>query len=110
MLKAVFFDLDGTLLPLDEDVFIKKYFSLLCRRMASLGYESDKLIKCIMDGTYAMMKNSGEKTNEEVFWNLFEERYGKEKLKDKAYIDAQQTYLLNKPLLKGKYICFSLKN
>lgn len=91
MLKAVFFDLDGTLLPLDEDVFIKKYFSLLCRRMSSLGYESDKLIKCIMDGTYAMLKNSGEKTNEEVFWNLFEERYGKEKLKDKAYLDEFYT-------------------
>ena len=29
MLKAVFFDLDGTLLPLHEDEFIKYYFETL---------------------------------------------------------------------------------
>ena len=26
MIKAVLFDLDGTLLPMDEEIFIKDYF------------------------------------------------------------------------------------
>lgn len=32
MLKAVIFDLDGTLLPMNEDEFTKGYFSLLCKK------------------------------------------------------------------------------
>lgn len=87
MLKAVFFDLDGTLLPLDEDLFIKLYFKLLCERLAPLGYEQEKLVKVIWGGTKKMYQNDGTITNEEAFWNNFKECYGEEKLKDKPYID-----------------------
>ena len=34
-IKAVLFDLDGTLLPMDMDVFINSYFGLLARKLAS---------------------------------------------------------------------------
>ena len=54
MIKAVFFDLDGTLLPLDEESFTKIYFSLLCKRMYPLGYNPEKLIDVIWKGTKAM--------------------------------------------------------
>jgi FMN phosphatase YigB (HAD superfamily) len=37
-LKAVLFDLDGTLLPMDMDKFIKTYFGGLAKRMAPFGY------------------------------------------------------------------------
>ena len=57
MLKAVFFDLDGTLLPLDEYLFIKIYFKLLCERLAPLGYEPEKLVKVIWGGTKKMYQN-----------------------------------------------------
>ena len=87
MIKAVFFDLDGTLLPLNEDEFIKLYFGLLCKRMAPLGYNPEKLVQVIWEGTKAMYMNDGKKTNEEVFWDVFEKHYGKEKLKDKKYLD-----------------------
>ena len=30
-MKIVMFDLDGTLLPMDQDVFVKAYFSELCK-------------------------------------------------------------------------------
>ena len=87
MLKAVFFDLDGTLLPLDEDLFIKIYFKLLCDKLSPLGYESEKLVSVIWQGTKKMYANDGKISNEEVFWNNFKDNYGVEKLNDKKIID-----------------------
>ena len=85
MLKAVFFDLDGTLLPLNEEKFLELYFKLICKRMAPLGYVSEELVKVIWAGTKNMYLNDGSKTNEEVFWQEFERHYGKDKLVDKAF-------------------------
>ena len=47
MIKAVLFDLDGTLLPMDQDVFVKTYFSLLAKHLAPCGYEAQKLVAAI---------------------------------------------------------------
>ena len=33
--KAVLFDLDGTLLPMDQDLFTKTYFKLLAKKNAA---------------------------------------------------------------------------
>ena len=88
MIKAIFFDLDGTLLPLNEEGFLKIYFGLLCKRMAPLGYEPEKLVETIWNGTKAMYVNDGSRTNEEAFWKVFEKSYGKEKLVDKEYLDG----------------------
>ena len=71
MVKAVLFDLDGTLLPMDQDEFVKAYFRLLAKKLAPYGYEPDKLVKAIWHGTGAMVKNDGSCTNEEVFWKDF---------------------------------------
>lgn len=76
MIKVVLFDLDGTLLPMDQRLFTKTYFGLLAQRLARHGYEPQKLIEAIWTGTAAMVKNNGEKTNEEVFWNAIAEIYG----------------------------------
>ncbi len=75
-IKVVLFDLDGTLLPMDQDVFIKTYFGMLAKRLAPLGYEAQGLVKAIWAGTAEMVKNNGEKTNEEVFWDKFTAIYG----------------------------------
>ena len=82
MIKAILFDLDGTLLPMDEEEFTKGYFKLLCLKLSTHGYESDKLIKTVWSGTKLMIKNDGTKTNVQVFWDCFSEVYGKEKLCD----------------------------
>ena len=87
MIKAVFFDLDGTLLPMNEDEFVKYYFGFLCQKVAHLGYDKEELVKVIWAGTKAMIKNDGSKTNEQAFWELFESVYGKERLKDKELFD-----------------------
>ena len=67
----VLFDLDGTLLPMDQDKFMKAYFGGLARRLAPMGYDADKLVKGIFAGTAAMVKNDGRMTNEDVFWEAF---------------------------------------
>ena len=71
MLKAVFFDLDGTLLPLNEDEFSHAYFKLLAEHMEPYGYTKDEIINFVNLGVRAMYLNNGTKTNEEVFWNSF---------------------------------------
>ena len=87
MIKAIFFDLDGTLLPMDEKEFTNLYFSLLCKKVVPLGYDPNSLINTIWTGTKLMYKNDGSKTNEKVFWEHFEKTNGKEKLKDKKVFD-----------------------
>ena len=41
-IKAVMFDLDGTLLPMDQDVFIKAYFGGLVKKLVPLGYDAEQ--------------------------------------------------------------------
>ena len=54
-IKAVLFDLNGTLLPMDYDVFTRRYFGLLAAKMASMGYEASGIIDNVLKGTAAMM-------------------------------------------------------
>lgn len=86
-IKAVLFDLDGTLLPMDMDVFINRYFGLLAQKLAPRGYESKKLINAIWTGCDAMVKNDGGRTNEEVFWAEFARIFGEEALADKPLFE-----------------------
>ena len=67
-ITTVLFDLDGTLLPMDQDVFIKKYFGLLAQKLAPHGYDPEKLIQAVWAGTKAMVMNDGRGTNKEIFW------------------------------------------
>lgn len=87
-ITTVLFDLDGTLLPMDQNVFIKAYFGGLARRLAPYGYEPQKLIDSIWQGTAAMVKNNGEVTNEERFWNGFEAAYGRPARQDEEHFAA----------------------
>ena len=75
-MKCVLFDLDGTLLPMDQDVFVNGYFGFLVQKMAPRGYEARKLIETIWAGTAAMVKNDGTRTNEEAFWDCFVSVFG----------------------------------
>ena len=81
----VLFDLDGTLLPMDQDKFMKAYFGSLAKRLAPMGYDPDRLVKGIFAGTAAMVKNTGEKTNEDVFWEAFSVVCGKDARADEPY-------------------------
>ena len=87
-ITTVLFDLDGTLLPMDPNIFIKAYFGGLARRLAPHGYEPQKLIDSIWSGTAAMIKNNGDATNEELFWQGFEAAYGKPARQDEELFAA----------------------
>jgi len=82
MIKVVLFDLDGTLLPMDQDVFVKEYFGRLARKLISHGYDQEALVNNIWAGTKAMIKNTGEKLNEQAFWDTFASMYEKDVLSD----------------------------
>ena len=92
MIKAVLFDLDGTLLPMNMETFTGGYFRLLAKKASVLGYEPEKLIKTVWDGTRAMVKNDGSCTNKERFWQYYVSVYGEEKLKDRTMFDAFYEY------------------
>lgn len=74
--KAILFDMDGTLLPMDMKTFTEGYFKFLSVKLMPFGLAPDKLIPAVWDGTGAMVKNDGSATNAEVFWNRFEEVTG----------------------------------
>ena len=69
--KAVLFDLDGTLLPMDMDKFMKAYFKELCISLAKYGVPAEEIVKCVWAGTKAMVKNDGSCSNEKRFWDTF---------------------------------------
>ena len=76
MLDTILFDLDGTLLPMDQNDFIKTYVTQLCRRYVPCGYDKDAIIKALWTGTAAMVKNDGTCTNEDRFWAAFDALLG----------------------------------
>ena len=87
MIKTILFDLDGTLLPMDQDVFVKAYFKGMAKKVGPLGYEPKSLVENIWKGTYGMIQNDGSCTNEEVFWNVFSQSYGNKVYEDKPVFD-----------------------
>ena len=86
-LKAVLFDLDGTLLPMDQDLFMKYYFGELAKKLVPLGYNKDTLVADVWTGTKAMVMNDGSKTNEEAFWDKFATLVGEDCRKDLPVFD-----------------------
>ena len=87
MIKLVIFDLDGTLLPMDQEVFTKDYFKRLAAKLLPHGYQADQLVDGIWAGTAAMVKNDGTCTNEEAFWRRFVQIFGEKALADKPIFD-----------------------
>lgn len=71
MITTVMFDMDGTLIPFQQDDFIKVYFGELCKKLAPLGYEPKHTVDSIWAGTKAMIKNDGSRLNSELFWEVF---------------------------------------
>ncbi len=74
MIKAILFDLDGTLLPMDNEEFTKTYFYFLSETAKQWGYtDRDALIKAVWYGVKFMYKNDGTLPNNKVFWKGFSE-------------------------------------
>ena len=80
--RTILFDLDGTLLPMDQDSFTKAYFDGLSKKLAPYGYEPKRLVGGVWQGTKAMIKNNGTQTNEQVFWKEFASLFGEKVYED----------------------------
>lgn len=87
-LTTILFDLDGTLLPMDNDEFTRGYFKLLAAKMAPLGYEPKRLVDAVWTGTAAMVKNDGSRSNETAFWQVFGQIYGDRAQADRPIFEA----------------------
>ena len=81
MIKAVLFDLDATLLPMDQDVFLRRYGELMATKMAPYGYDPEEFLKVIWEGVYKEAVNDGSRTNQQVFWDNFTSHFGPESRK-----------------------------
>ena len=86
-MKAILFDLDGTLLPMDQELFLKAYLGGLCKKLAPLGYDPKAVTDGIWKGTGAMVGNDGAQTNEAVFWQVFCSLLGEDTRKDEPVFE-----------------------
>lgn len=76
MLRAILFDLDGTLLGNDMDAFLKPYFASLAASFEGI-LPKDKLMAQVMASTMVMMRDlDPTRTNQEVFMADFLPKIG----------------------------------
>ena len=87
MIDTVLFDLDDTLLPMDQDLFVQTYMNLLAKKLAPHGYEPRHLVAAVWAGTHAMVENESEDTNEQVFWTDFCHIFGEGARKDEPLFE-----------------------
>ena len=77
-MNTILFDLDGTLLPMDQDAFIQIYFKNLATHFIPFGYQPDTMMSAVNIGVKAMILNDGSMTNEERFWSVFGKQLGED--------------------------------
>jgi HAD superfamily hydrolase (TIGR01549 family) len=71
MAKALLFDLDGTLLPMNTEKFVQDYIKVLAPSVARY-IDPETFVKALWKSTHAMVANiDSKKTNEEVFEEAF---------------------------------------
>jgi len=92
MLDTILFDLDGTLLPIEQEPFTKAYFDALTQTVSPLGYPPEEFVRAVWAGTKAMMQNDGGDYNRRRFWDRFasllgERARGLEPLLEQFYQD-----------------------
>ena len=75
-ITTILFDLDGTLIGMDQDEFIRLYFSTLLDKLAELGYDKTVMLDVLERCIYVTKRNDGRCTNEERFWQTFNELIG----------------------------------
>jgi len=69
--KAVFIDLDGTLLPIDTSAFMSKYRRALSSFVASHGLDVDVFTKGLYLGINEMATHEDGRSNADTFWDAF---------------------------------------
>ncbi|MBQ7307093.1 MAG: HAD family hydrolase [Clostridia bacterium] len=78
MIKAILFDLDGTLLPMDQDVYTKNYMKGLVKKLSPNDLtKGNNIIESVWKGFEGMVRNDGKRSNEDVFFEIFSQNLDK---------------------------------
>lgn len=104
MLAGVLFDLDGTLLDIDIDEFLQRYFQALSPAVAEiLGNhdQPDAGLEAVLSGTRAMWAPHPGRTNKDVFEEHFHGLTGVDLALQPAADALARFYADEFPLLRG---------
>lgn len=74
--QAILFDLDGTLLPMDEPTFIKCFYGLLVPYVTPAGKSHGEIGEMLRHSLGHVIANDGRRTNEQAFIEFYED-YGR---------------------------------
>jgi HAD superfamily hydrolase (TIGR01549 family) len=85
-IKAILFDLDGTLIDVNLKLFIPGYLKLLSKTVDHL-IPSNKFVLAIMKSSDVIDKHSGPETNEEIFHKTFFPSVGYSREEIEPYFD-----------------------
>lgn len=86
-MKAILFDLDGTLLPMDIEQFMKLYFYEMHKNFEDI-MDMETLVDHVMKATAIMVHDTTVRTNEEVFMEAYEMLTGADMIDHKKRWDA----------------------
>ncbi|MGI6046276.1 MAG: HAD family hydrolase [Eggerthellaceae bacterium] len=91
--RAIYFDLDGTLLPMDIDDFLREYYRRIITYIVSrVDVDPDKFKEALNKGVRAMGTHASTITNEEAFWDAFFETMDRNKTDWQAlFLEFYQT-------------------
>ena len=73
---TLFFDLDGTLLPIETSAFMKAYTRSLGEFAHDHGMDGNAVMGALFEGVKAMAANDGSRSNHDVFWPVFSKLTG----------------------------------
>lgn len=86
-ITTVLFDLDGTLLPMNQNEFTEGFIGLMVKKVAPYGYEPKQFVDAVWSGVRAMMANDGKKPNVDVHYDTIAKVYGDKIKNDKPLFD-----------------------
>ncbi len=87
-MRAVLFDLDGTLLDIDVEAFLCAYFGALGPVLARLtNTDEESAVQAVIDATDAMMRPHPGRTNRDVFDVRFRQITGVDLERDGSIVD-----------------------
>lgn len=75
MKNTILFDLDGTLLPMDNDVFLKTYVGSISKYFSDI-VDPMKFSKALLEASELTIRNGDQETNDIVYMKYFGELLG----------------------------------
>lgn len=85
---TILFDLDGTLIRMDQDEFIRLYFVSILDKLGRLGYDTVLMKNALESAVAATIRNDGQMSNEQRFWQAFDKISGGLSSKVKMQIES----------------------